>query len=66
MGADGVDALGLDVKAVLVRQFESGSEFGLFKGGEGSGGLVGHALAIIRITSGKPSNLQGDGGDSCR
>ena len=35
MGTDGVDALGLDVMVILVRQFESGAEFGFFEGSEG-------------------------------
>ena len=43
----GVDALVLDVQAVLVRQFESGSEFKFLQGGEGCGGLVGHVGALF-------------------
>jgi hypothetical protein len=42
VGADSVDALVLDVLAVLIRQFEPGSEFGFFQGGAGCGDLVGH------------------------
>ncbi len=34
MGSDCVDAFILDVLAVLIRQFESGSEFGFLQGGE--------------------------------
>lgn len=44
---DGVDALGLDVLSVLIRQFEAGSELGFFQGGEGCGDLVGHMRAAV-------------------
>ena len=37
VGSDGFGVLGLDVLEVLVRQFEPGSEFGFFEGGEGCG-----------------------------
>lgn len=40
MGADGVDALVLNVLPVLVCQFESGTEFEFFEGGEGCGDLL--------------------------
>jgi hypothetical protein len=33
VGADGVDALGMDVLEVLVRQFEARAELGFFQGG---------------------------------
>jgi hypothetical protein len=46
VGADGVDAFGLDILSVLIRQFESGSEFRVLDGGEGCGDLVGHILSI--------------------
>ena len=39
MGADGVDAIGLDLLPVLVCQFESGAEFGFVQVGEGCGDL---------------------------
>lgn len=45
--SDGVYALVVDVLEVLVSQFESGSEFGFFQGGEGLGDLVGHNLVTI-------------------
>ena len=32
VGADGTDILVLDILAILVRQFESGTEFGIFNG----------------------------------
>lgn len=41
--SDGIDALGLDVFSVLVRQFESGSGFGFFQDGECCGNLACHA-----------------------
>jgi hypothetical protein len=34
VGADGIDALGLDVLWILIRQFETGSESGFFEGDE--------------------------------
>jgi hypothetical protein len=40
--SDGVDAFGVDVLPILVRQFEAGSEFGFFESGDGCGDLVGH------------------------
>ena len=40
VGPDGVDALVLDVAAVLVRQFLSGSEFGVLEGAECCGDLI--------------------------
>ena len=40
VGTDGVDTLVLNVLTVLVRQFEEGSEFGFFQGGESCSGLV--------------------------
>lgn len=47
MGPDGVNAFGVDVLPVLVRQFESGAEFGLFEGGEGCGELVGNMGSVF-------------------
>lgn len=61
---DGVDALVLDVLAILIRQFEAGTEFGFFKGCEGFGDLAGHAFGHyhnhIRLTSQYAAQDDGD------